>query len=76
MLIIIGNLFRKWIITLALFLSGWLFKIEMSKTSELDGLMDEAGYKEFLEKLEWYKDHTKKDVHLCVFEQFAIPSQS
>jgi glycine cleavage system H protein len=28
---------------------GWLFKLEMSKPSELDDLMDEDGYKKYLE---------------------------
>ncbi len=27
---------------------GWFFKVKLSDTSELDGLMDEAGYKEFI----------------------------
>jgi len=26
---------------------GWFFKVKLSDTSELDGLMDEAAYKEF-----------------------------
>ncbi len=30
---------------------GWLFKLTLSDTSELDGLMDEAKYKEFVESL-------------------------
>ncbi|WP_017671085.1 glycine cleavage system protein GcvH [Blastomonas sp. AAP53] len=27
---------------------GWFFKLELSDPSELDGLMDEAGYKKFV----------------------------
>lgn len=30
---------------------GWLFKITLSDTSELEGFMDEAAYKEFVESL-------------------------
>ncbi|WCT71844.1 glycine cleavage system protein GcvH [Sphingomonas naphthae] len=30
---------------------GWFFKLTLSDTSELDGLMDEAGYKAFVETL-------------------------
>ena len=30
---------------------GWLFKLILSDTSELDGLMDDAGYKSFVEGL-------------------------
>jgi len=31
---------------------GWFFKIKLSDTSELEGLMDEAGYNEFVAGLE------------------------
>ncbi len=31
---------------------GWLFKIELSKKDELDDLMDETGYNEFLKSQE------------------------
>lgn len=30
---------------------GWLFKLKLSDASELEGLMDEAGYKSFCESL-------------------------
>ena len=30
---------------------GWLFKLTLSDPSELEGLMDEDGYKSFLESL-------------------------
>ncbi|WP_343346700.1 glycine cleavage system protein GcvH [Sphingomicrobium sp. XHP0239] len=30
---------------------GWFFKIKLSDTSELDGLMDEAAYKDFVDSL-------------------------
>ena len=30
---------------------GWFFKIKLSDPNELDGLMDEAAYKEFVEDL-------------------------
>ena len=30
---------------------GWFFKLKLSDTSELDGLMDENAYREFLETL-------------------------
>ena len=30
---------------------GWLFKVKLSDTSELDGLMDEAKYKAYVETL-------------------------
>jgi glycine cleavage system H lipoate-binding protein len=28
--------------------SGWLFKVELTKLHEVDGLMDEAEYEKFL----------------------------
>ncbi|PCD03235.1 glycine cleavage system protein H [Sphingomonas spermidinifaciens] len=31
--------------------SGWFFKLTLADTSELDGLMDEAAYKDFVAKL-------------------------
>jgi glycine cleavage system H protein len=31
--------------------AGWFFKLELSDPSELDGLMDEAAYREFLGSL-------------------------
>ena len=31
---------------------GWFFKIKLSDTSEIDGLMDEAGYKAFVAEQE------------------------
>ncbi|MDG1438911.1 MAG: glycine cleavage system protein GcvH [Emcibacteraceae bacterium] len=31
---------------------GWFFKITISDTSELEGLLDEAGYKDFITGLE------------------------
>lgn len=31
---------------------GWFYKIKLSKPGELDGLMDEAAYKSFLETLD------------------------
>lgn len=31
---------------------GWFFKLEVSDASELDGLMDEAAYKAYLESLD------------------------
>ena len=31
---------------------GWFFKVRLSDTSELDGLMDESAYKAFVEGLE------------------------
>ncbi len=31
---------------------GWFYKIKLSKPGELDGLMDEAAYKAFLETLD------------------------
>ena len=31
---------------------GWFYKIKLSKPGELDGLMDEAAYKTFLESLD------------------------
>ncbi len=31
--------------------AGWMAKIEMSNTAELNNLMDDAGYKKFLETL-------------------------
>ncbi len=30
---------------------GWLFKVLLSDAAELDGLMDEAGYKAYLDSL-------------------------
>jgi glycine cleavage system H protein len=30
---------------------GWFFKVKLADKSELDGLMDEAGYKSFIETL-------------------------
>ena len=30
---------------------GWFFKLKLADTAELDGLMDEAGYKAFVETL-------------------------
>ena len=30
---------------------GWFFKLKLSDTSELDGLMDEAAYREFVQSL-------------------------
>jgi glycine cleavage system H protein len=30
---------------------GWFFKMEVSNAAELDGLMDETGYKKYLEEL-------------------------
>lgn len=32
--------------------NGWFFKIKMSNTSELDGTMDEAGYKAYVDGLD------------------------
>lgn len=32
--------------------NGWFFKIKMSDTSELDGLMDEDGYKAYIDGLD------------------------
>mgnify|MGYP000521665333 FL=1 len=32
--------------------NGWFFKIKMSDTSELDGLMDEAGYNAYVADLD------------------------
>jgi glycine cleavage system H protein len=31
--------------------TGWFFKLTLADTSELDGLMDEAAYKDFVAKL-------------------------
>ena len=31
---------------------GWYFKLTLSDAGELDGLMDEAAYKSFLEELD------------------------
>ena len=33
-------------------LPGWLYKIDLTNPSELQGLMDEAAYKKFLENME------------------------
>jgi glycine cleavage system H protein len=30
---------------------GWFFKMELANPKELDGLMDEAAYKKYLEEL-------------------------
>jgi glycine cleavage system H protein len=30
---------------------GWFFKVKLSDPSELDGLLDEAGYREFVDSL-------------------------
>jgi glycine cleavage system H protein len=31
--------------------AGWFFKLKLAKPAELDGLMDEAGYKSYIEGL-------------------------
>ena len=31
---------------------GWFFRIQVRDASELDGLMDEAGYQEYVESLD------------------------